>query len=399
MPHDHACLRKRNQEMMSFSGTRWIFPAMLLAAVLQNFHDLALLISDSKLALFRYDGPVIYKALKDVLYAAVLAAILYHAKKSGRSPLNYHSFAFFSLILTMAALSTLANGYFAGLIGLRWIFPFILFLLMNDWSTEHDTDAAIPWLVIGLAGCLALQIYQLFTMPPVFGEIFPGIPARTPGFFVAPNSTAFFACASTACIMTFAPSNLKLSVVVVMLALMSCALTQSGTGMVVALLLGLRLLCGRHHQVFWIITLCTLALALPNLDLLTMRKDYVELSGGGRLEAFLNIARESAFSISRFGVYTNAANLLSEDPENQLAPDSLIASWVGNFGLFATLAAVLGALFIRYRMQAVDWSRAMPCVLVFGIFSMTTIVFEAFPMNLYLALGIWSARRATSLEQ
>ncbi|MGH8846605.1 MAG: hypothetical protein ACREXQ_05080, partial [Polaromonas sp.] len=124
-------------------------------------------------------------------------------------------------------------------------------------------------------------------------------------------------------------------------------------------------------------------------------EDYVELSGGGRLDAFLDIARDSAFSVARFGLYTNTANLQSANPEDQLAPDSLMASWAGNFGFFAVLAAVLSALFIRYRMRAVDWSGAMPCVLVFGIFSMTTIVFEAFPMNLYLALGIWSARRAT----
>lgn len=368
---------------------------MLVAAVLQNFHDLSLLLSGEGLALFRYDGPIIYKALKDVLYVSVLAAILYRAQKTDRSPLTAYSGALIALILFMAALSILDNGFVAGLIGMRWVFPFILFLLMGDWTKVLDTAAAVPWIVLGLAGSLAAQVYQLVYMPPVFGEIFPGVPARTPGFFVAPNSTAFFACVSAACVMVFAPAKLKLNVLAVGLALMISTLAQSGTGMVVAVLLGLRLMCGRHRYVFWMITLCVLALALPNLDFLTMREDYVELSGGGRLDAFLYIARDSAFSVARFGLYTNTANLQSANPEDQLAPDSLMASWAGNFGFFAALAAVLVALFIRYRMRAVDWSRAMPCVLVFGIFSMTTIVFEAFPMNLYLALGIWCARRAT----
>lgn len=382
--------------MHSLHGrVKWLFPAMLMAAVLQNFHDLSLLFSEGSLSLFRYDGPIIYKALKDILYVSVLAAILYRAQKTARSPLTGYSGALIALILFMVALSMLANGFVAGLIGLRWIFPFMLFLLMGDWSEVLDTAAAVPWIVLGLAGCLVVQVYQLFYMPPVFGEIFPGVPARTPGFFVAPNSTAFFACVSAACVMVFAPSKLKLRVLAVGLALMVSALAQSGTGIVTAVLLGLRLMCGRHRQVFWMVTLCALALALPNLDFLTMREDYVELSGGGRLDAFLDIARDSAFSVARFGLYTNTANLQSANPEDQLAPDSLMASWAGNFGFFAVLAAVLSALFIRYRMRAVDWSGAMPCVLVFGIFSMTTIVFEAFPMNLYLALGIWSARRAT----
>ena len=372
---------------------KWLFPAMLMVVMLQNFHDLSLLFSEQSLSLFRYDGPIIYKVPKDVLYVLVFAAILYRAQKKGRGPLSDYSGALVALILFMVTLSMLNNGFVAGLIGLRWIFPFMLFLLMGDWSEVLDTAAAVPWILLGLASNLAVQVFQLFYMPPVFGEIFPGVPARTPGFFVGPNSTAFFACVSAACVIVFAPSKLKLNVLAVGLALMVSVLAQSGTGMVAALLLGLRLMCGRHRYVFWIITLCTFALALPNLDFLTMREDYVELSGGGRLDAFLEIARDSAFSIARFGLYTNTANLQSANPEDQLAPDSLLASWVGNFGLFAALAAVLCALFIRYRMRSVDWSQAMPCVLVFGIFSMTTIVFEAFPMNLYLALGIWSARR------
>lgn len=376
-----------------YNRGKWLFPAMLMVAVLQNFHDLSLLFSEESLSLFRYDGPIIYKVLKDVLYVLVFAAILYRAQKKGRVPLTDYSGALIALILCMVTLSMLDNGFVAGLIGLRWIFPFMLFLLMGDWSEVLDTAAAVPWIFLGLASSLAVQVFQLFYMPPVFGEIFPGVPARTPGFFVAPNSTAFFACVSAACVMVFAPLKLKLRVLAVGLALMVSVLAQSGTGMVAAVLLGLHLMCGRHRYVFWIITLCTFALALPNLDFLTMREDYVELSGGGRLDAFLDIARDSVFSIARFGLYTNTANLQSANPEDQLAPDSLLASWVGNFGLFAAPAAVLCALFIRYRMRSVDWSQAMPCVLVFGIFSMTTIVFEAFPMNLYLALGIWSARR------
>lgn len=376
-----------------YKNLNWLFPAMLAVVLVQNGHDLSIIMSEESLSLYRHDGPIIFKALKDIIYALIFIGILKLSLKVKKSQLSDYSVTLFLLITFLVILSMLDNGIVIGLIGLRWIFPLVLFLLMRGWSQMLDMDAAVVWILIGLTGCLSVQFYQLLYMPPVFGEIFPGIPARTPGFFIAPNSTAFFACVSAACVMVFTPEKLKLNLLAVGLALMVSILAQSGTGMVGAVLLGLRHICRRHKYTFWIITFFTLALALTNLDFLTMRENYIELSGGGRVEAFLNIARDSFFSIDRFGLTTNTANLYSQNPEDQLAPDSLVASWVGNFGFFAPVAALLVVMFIRYRMRLVDWSRAMPCVLVFGIFSMTTIVFEAFPMNIYLALGIWSARR------
>lgn len=382
--------------MALFRGIRWLFPAMLFTTLLQNSHDLTRLLTEGTLTLYRYDGPIIYKVLKDVIYLLIITAIIIRAKRTKCSPLTDYASAFILLILAMVVLSTFANGLLAGLIGLRWILPLILFLLMRDWSAALDRIAAAKWLVIGLVGCIAMQAYELFYMPPVFGEIFAGLPARTPGFFVAPNSAAFFTCASAACVMVFTPTNMKLKIVVVAFAILSSALTQSGTGMVTALLLGLHLACGHNRKLFWSIMIGAVALILPNLNFLTMREDYLELSGGGRLDAFLNIARNSVISVTHFGLYTNAANLQSSNPEDQIAPDSLLASWAGNFGLFAGLAALLCGLFIRYRMRVIDWGHAMPCVLVFSVFSMTTIVFEAFPMNLFLALGIWTTRQKIS---
>lgn len=373
--------------------SKWPFPFIFFATVFQNYHDLSGLMSEGSLSLFQYEGPAIYKVIKDIIYVLLFISIINHAFKVRRLPITRSSGWFIVLVSAMVVFSTIDNGVFIGLIGLRWIFPFILFLIIKDWSGLVDKNLSWQWLLLGLLSCLALQIYQLFFMAPVFGEILPGISARTPGLFVAPNSAAFFACASAACVMVFRPCKFKLHLYAVILALVISSLAQSGTGMVASVLLALHILCGRQHVVFWIITLCGLALALPNLDFLTMRENYVELSGGGRLEALFKIFDESALSVARFGLYTNAANLLSANPEDQLAPDSLIASWVGNFGIFAAVAFLLSALFVRYGMREVDWSRAMPCTLIFGVFSMTTVVFEAFPMNLYLALGVWSARR------
>ena len=378
---------------MLFRCYGWLFPAIILATAFQNYDDLSVLMTEGTLMLYRYDGSAFFKITKDAIYAVLFLAILFHSYRIGRLPLTRYSAWLIALIFSMVVFSIVNNDSLAGLIGLRWVFPFFLFVLMKDWSRLVDLGAAVRWMLFGLGSCLAVQSYQLFFMPPVFGEVLPGISARTPGFFVAPNSAAFFACASAACIMVFEPFRLKLRMYSVVLAMAVSALAQSGTGMVASSLLVLLLICGRQQTVFWLVALFGVALALPNLDVLTGRERYVELSGGGRIDSLLTIIDESALSFASFGLYTNAANLLSDDPAGQLAPDSLIASWAGNFGIFSPLAFLLSALFVRYGMRVVDWRRAMPCVLVFGAFSMTTIVFEAFPMNLYLALGVWSAQR------
>lgn len=379
--------------MRLFGHYAWFFPMLLLATIFQNYHDLSILMSEGSLFLFRYEGPVFYKMLKDIIYLMILAFIVFSSFAFERLPVDQLSVLLIVFIFAMVGFSAIDNGLLVGVIGLRWAFPFLLFILMKDWVRLVDTNAAVRWLMIGLVFCLTVQIHQLFFMPPVFGEIIPGISARTPGFFVAPNSTAFFACASAASVMVFVPSRLRLHIFSVILSIAVSSLAQSGTGMLASSMLALWILCGNRHSVFWIVALFGLILALPNLDILTGRDSYVELSGGGRIDAFWKILDESAFSFSSLGLYTNTANLLSNHPEDGLAPDSLIASWVGNFGVFASAIFLLSMLFVLHGMRRVDWNRAMPCVLVFFAFSMTTIIFEAFPMNLYLALGVWGAQR------
>lgn len=379
--------------MRLFRNYAWVFPLLLLATIFQNYHDLSILMSEGSLFLFKYEGSVFYKIIKDIIYVMVFIFIIFHAIEFKRLPIDQFSALLIFCILAMVGFSIIDNGLLVGLIGLRWAFPFLLFVLMKDWVRLVDTNAAVQWLLVGLVFCLTMQIHQLFFMPPVFGEVTAGISARTPGFFVAPNSAAFFACASAASVIVFVPFRLRLHICSVMLAIAVSSLAQSGTGMLASSLLALWLLCGNRYYVFWIVALVGLALALPNLDILTGRDSYVELSGGGRIDAFLKIFDESALSFSSLGLYTNTVNLLSNNPEDGLAPDSLIASWVGNFGIFASALFLLSMLFVVYGMRTVNWSRAMPSVLVFLAFSMTTIIFEAFPMNLYLALGVWSAQR------
>lgn len=374
----------------------WLFPALLIAVLLQNYYDLMEIFSGAPLALYAYEGPIIYKIGKDVLYISLLIAIFWRAKVLGRLPLTDYSLSIALVVTLLFFVSMLSNGPIIAALGVRWSLPLFLFLILRDWTFVLDTRAAARWLFIGMILCFGAQVYELFNMPPVFGELLPGVSARTPGIFLAPNSAAFFACASAACILVFSMNHRRFKWSAVLLSILISVLAQSGTGMVVSFLLLLRLMVGHRPFLFWSIGLIGIGISMPNLDLLTQRDDYVSLSGGGRIEVLADITRNSAFSISNFGLYTNAANLNSANPEEQVAADSLIASWIGNFGAASLIVLALLSLFIIFRMRNVDWRLASPCVIVFALFSMTTIVFEAFPMNIYIAIGLWSARKQSN---
>lgn len=113
------------------------------------------------------------------------------------------------------------------------------------------------------------------------------------------------------------------------------------------------------------------------------------------MDVFLGIFERSYDKVSNFGVYTNAANLQSDSPEHAVAADSLVASFLGNLGPMSlvVMACVFSAVNRSLAVAALRGkiSGAMPLIIVFTAFSFTTIVFEAFPMNLILPIGFWMA--------
>ena len=369
----------------------WLFPVVLVATLVQNYFNLMTLLSGGGLDIGSYSGPIWLKVGKDLVYGMLLVAVAVQALRLRRTPVSDHAFAILLVVGMMALVSLLANGAMIAALGVRWAIPFLLFLLMGDWAPRIEPRKAVFWLLSGTVLCLAAQVYQLFNMPPVFGEVLPGIPARTPGIFIAPNSTAFFACASAAAVRAYAPQERSWGWAAVLLALVVSLLAQSGTGIVAAAILVLQMGSARRPAAFWVLATLGGAAIFLSLDRITQRDDYVALSGGGRVEVFLDIVRRSFVSIGSFGVFTNAANLQVATAQEKVASDSLVASWLGNLGLMAVPAAILTFLFVKERMRPMDWSRAGPCLIVFALFAMTTIVFEAFPMNLYLALGLWAS--------
>ena len=370
----------------------WLFPFILIATILQNYYDLVAIFDGGALNLSSYEGPIIFKLLKDVVYLSILALVIRVALQTKRWPSTSPSMLFVLLMLFSCAISAALNDFTIAAIGIRWATPFVLFLLMRDVGARIDPDKGVIWLLSGTLICILFQVYQLFYMPPIFGEIFGGWPARTPGIFLAPNSTALFACSCSACISVFARHRYRTRLAAACLALLICLLAQSGTGILTATLL-IWLASGRYSSLSLIAAAAIGVFVFLNLDAITMREDYVAISGGNRLDIFIDTLGVAMTSVGNFGIYTNAGALQQNDFAINFAVDSLWASWFGNFGMFAPIQlAIVAAFFVQIKKE-INWRVASPCILVFFLFSMTTIIFEAYPMNLLLGIGIWSASK------
>ena len=368
-----------------------LFPIILLITLLQNYHDIAAIMSGAYLNLTSHDGPIVLKVLKDFLFLILLFSGLWLGLKKKFMPLPVVALFVALIIYILFAISAYQNDLMTGLIGLRWALPFIVFLAMRDIARLIDPKAAVSWLLLGLSLCFLVQIYQLFYMPPVYGEIFMGLAARTPGIFLVPNSTAFFACSACACILGFG-NDKKIHFIAVLLATIICLLAQSGTGIIVSSVLLVLVITGGFNASFVIICCVCVLIIFTNLNAITMRDDYVAISGGTRVEVFLRILANEFADVDNFGVFTNTSMLNQGAFAVDFVPDSLWASWFGNLGLLSIPLLFLLGFYVVFHMNRVNWSRAFPCILTFFGFSMTTIVFEAFPMNLYLSLGIWQVQ-------
>lgn len=370
-----------------------LFPVVLLITIVQNSYDLISILQGGDLALHTYSGPIYIKLLKDILFFSLVFMVIISSTIKGESFLKETIVFIFLLILILFFLSLNFNGLYVALLGVRWFIPLFIFLIMGNWVSSLDTRKLVFWIYVGMYVCLLAQIIQLFVMPPIYGVIFGNIPARTPGIFMAPNSAAFFGCASAALIISASKGRYKESLYPSLLSFLISSLAQSGTGIIVSFLLIMTIITEKKVIIRYVILPVVLIVGFLSLNVITQRDNYLELSGGGRIDILIGIFERNIYeyySLNGFGVFTNAANLSSDNPEEMVAPDSLIASMIGNLGAFFLPISVLLVLFYRNHIikNNISSSCYIPVLLVFILFSFTTIVFEAFPMNLYLAIAL-----------
>lgn len=340
--------------------------------------------------------PLYVKALKDVCFA--LIALLGTAAIVVRGRANVLVFPFLVFLLFVLASALYVHGTEPQLAvaGLRWAFPVVVtFLLVGH--VDEDLVARLADVCAGLLVVhVTAQVFELFFMSDWFGRNMFGLAGRVPGMFFIPNTASFFAIL---CLFLayFHGRRPRVRAVVFVLTPLSVFMTQSGTGIIVyVLLLGVMAVrrFGLRRAAPLGIAVPAAAVALfPLLPRLTGRgSDYVAVSGVGRIEILARVLEASDAFPRLFGHATNTAvgftaNLVRGPGQaRSVIADSTYASIVGNLGLIGLAAFLLGMLVWSIYVFARPSYEAFAFTMIFGLFGATTVVTEAYPMNLLFAV-------------
>lgn len=335
--------------------------------------------------------PFYIKLIKDFFVVAVMCIGVVHMLRSGRTNRLAVPFLVLLAYTGIVAVSG-SDSVTLALAGIRWIMPVFLPFLLYDFVDEQLLQRlarVLGWLLVLE---VVLQVAELYFMSHWYGAIVFGLAARVPGFFVIPVTAGFFALITLFFAVFFERSN-EMRRAVYVLAPISLALTQSGTGLVVLVLMVTVISLGvRRIWLMLPLGAALMILIFPLLPLLTGRPaDYVAVSGGTRIEIFRDLLSKSEWIPSAFGYVTNTAvSLLANGALNSNAiptiVDSTYSSVWGNLGI---PGGIFFGLFIASWMIAVIGSRRLDLYVATGIFVLygfTTILFETFPMNILLAV-------------
>lgn len=368
---------------------------IVISGVLQNLFEIWTVFLNKNISFTAYEGPLILKIFKDVFVVFLIIFSLVFGWSKKNKPLTLETIFCMLMIVFLFFLSNMVNGILIAAAGLRWFFPILLFMVFRSFAGDVKIEVLTKLLYALLSVCVALQVLQLFLMPPIYGTIGPDLAARVPGFFIFPNTTAFFASVATSCVLVYGTSHF-MRVSSVILCAVSSGLTQSGTGILVSLFLTMFYFLGRYRKLIICVAPLVLIPILFFLDDITGRDDFVALSGGGRLEVFWKIISTKFASYDSFGLFTNTGVLVSgrffeSGDDVATVADSMFAALAGNLGVYSLLVVFSLACYLWNRTEEIDWPKLLPIAGVYLLFSFTTIISEAYPMNLLLTFLMWSS--------
>lgn len=215
-----------------------------------------------------------------------------------------------------------------------------------------------------------------------------GFSIRNPGFFLLPNTSAFFIIIITYLVLYHFDIKEKIKIRYIFFSFLSMLLTASGTGIFVFLILNIIYFTKKIIlPVFLMLSPIFLYLILIFIEYMR-GTGYISISGGTRLKILMDMFNSASLISSDFGKFTNAYVLLRGDGDIM---DSTWAALLGNYGFLPSVILVLILIFLFiYSLIDLDKSKISLLIIILS-FSSTTIIFEAYPMNILLAIIFPSA--------
>lgn len=363
----------------------------ILITPLLNFGEVIALIKGTLESQTYLYTPIYIKVLKDIVMIFLLI-LMFLKVLFNKVNLIYYNLIFFIILFLLSNIffTILSSNDNYILFGLRWFYPFFLIIMgLKTFEKDYLSKRFENSLLIVFIIHFSFQIYELFFASSWFGETTFEVLStltlklRNPGIFLLPNTGAFFSIIVFFWFLFYYNRNNTFKKIIILLSITSILLTNSGTGVVALTMIILIFLLPKKFLAF----IPFILIPLTNFLLIYVSKfrgeDYVSVSGGTRLEIFRNTLNESGLLSSNFGYYTNVSNLLSNSGSIM---DSTFSSLLGNLGIIG-FAIIIFVLFFLLLIAYINLDKVKLSFLVlFLSFSATTIIFEAYPMNLLLSL-------------
>lgn len=392
--------------MLVFSPKKIIHSVILLLLALTpifGIGEVQRLMSNSsaEIILGPMETPVFIKLIKDFGFASII--FLSFLIITSRRKVTRHVFYFvpFSLFILVLVVQSFVNQPLSALLGIRWILPlFLVFFLINN-VNEILIKKIATLLSFLFILFFILQVYQLFNIS-LYGKTYFGLAARTPGFFLFPNTAGFFACL-VFFFVYFYMNTCRLKKVVLFLVPFSVFFTVSGAAIIVFLLVCFVLVFLKRNFklaifIVYLIPLVTIILlgnpatrgelseSINMLGILLGRDHSFSYSLTQRTDILHDLYDSGKWISSDFGAATNAGYLMNV--LNARVVDSTYASIVGNIGIIGFFAFVFIFVIWLYGIVRTKRMDILIFTIIYSLFGFSTIITESFPANLLFSVGM-----------
>lgn len=330
--------------------------------------------------------PIYIKAIKDLGFILiVLIGFIGMLKLRKISKVSF-------LILLYMILIILTEFFYKDnllifLAGIRWLMPIILIIFLIPYVKRNLLTKIAKILGYLFILNFIFQVLQLFFAGGWFGLNVFGLSARNPGMFFIPSTSAFFIILVLFFTMFYLNNNVYKKLIFV-LSPLSLFLTASGSGLAVYIVIVfIYLLKKKYFKLTPIFVIISFFILIYSIDDITGRTNLIEESFGTRMTIFINLLENSNFVSLNFGNATNTGILLANEySNNSFITDSTYGAVLVNIGLIS-LIFILVVLFINIFLSFLNNNKEiMIFTMMFGLFSATTSILEAYPMNLLFAI-------------
>lgn len=356
--------------------------------VLINYRDTSELPTSAQTSIY-------IKVLKDFFMIFLMAmAIIFSLKRLKISAITFY-LGFLLLCLVVSA-SWFIEYEMIFLSGIRWLIPFFLSIIVIGYVDEALLERLAKVLAYLFLFSFVLQLWQLLTMGDYYGSGFFGLSRRTTGFYQFPTTCGFFLILVFYTNYFFSTGLLRKFILWLMP--LSLFMVFSKTAIIIYVLLVVLIIFKKHLAMilsllpfFFLVILYAVYLFLP---------DAIEVSLGERL-GFLNDNLNSMTLLANyFGMATNSAfsylQMLNIEPIGLIFSDSFIGSLPANVGLIGFICFTFIFFVLVYISVKMQYLSLIILLIIYGLFSFTLSITEAYPMN--LLFGVFFAYHFQRLQ-